>query len=325
VIALTGAALGGHSTLVTTDEDLVVQKPEQVDHPAACAFPIVFMTMHHVFRVADIGPGDRILIQTATGGAGLIAVQLAVHRRAEVLATAGSPEKLDHLRRMGVAHPINYRTEDFEQRVMALTEGRGVDVVINTLSGVAIQKGINVLAPGGRYVEIAMTGLRTSDGFDLSSMTDNQMWISVDLSRLLARQPDRVRRYLDAMVNHLKADTIRPTIAATFPFSKIKEAYAHLKNRGNIGKVVVTTDGNPSRASDIPVPVSVTYTVTSLSSRTDLMISVLLSSVESGWLLFSSMASMALDTRLMKTCSRRLCSAIISGSSGFKSSVTSIS
>ncbi|MCG6894425.1 MAG: SDR family NAD(P)-dependent oxidoreductase, partial [Desulfobacteraceae bacterium] len=111
-----------------------------------------------------------------------------------------------------------------------------------------------MLAPGGRYVEIAMTGLRSAGRFDLSSMTDNQMLISVDLSRLLARHPERVREYLDAMAEHLRAGTVQPTIAATYPFSKVKEAYAHLKNRGNIGKVVVSLDEGRVRTPEILEP-----------------------------------------------------------------------
>ncbi|MCG6895376.1 MAG: SDR family NAD(P)-dependent oxidoreductase, partial [Desulfobacteraceae bacterium] len=246
VIALTGTAMGGHAEQVTLDEMQLVKKPESISFETACAFPVVFLTAHHVFELARVQQGEKILIQTAAGGVGLIAVQMARRCGAEIFATAGSREKLDHLKEMGVPHLINYRETDFARRLMALTGGYGADVVINTLSGDAIQKGIDCLAPGGRYVEIAMTGMKSAGRFDLRKMTDNQAFFSVDLRKLYLRQPDRMSRDLLAMAETLEADAIRPTVGKVFPFSRIADAYAYLRDRKNIGKVVVTHPEQPA-------------------------------------------------------------------------------
>ena len=246
VMALTGTAMGGHATLVTVDETQVVKKPEHISFEAACAFPVVFLTAHHVFELARVRKGEKILIQTAAGGVGLIAVQMARLKGAEIYATAGSREKLDYLKEMGVSHLINYRETDFARRLMALTGGYGADVVINTLSGDAIQKGIDCLSPGGRYVEIAMTGMVSAGRFDLSKMTDNQTFFSVDLKKLYTRQPERIPRDLDIMAQALGHGAIRPTVGKVFPFSGIADAYGYLRDRRNIGKIVVTAPTMPT-------------------------------------------------------------------------------
>src|SRR6185312_7286979 len=115
-------------------------KPAFLDFEGMCALPIVALTMIEAFEKIALQRGESILIQTAAGGTGLIAVQLAQHLGAEVFATAGSQHKLDFLKSLGVPHRINYRECDFAQEIHRLTRGRGVDVVINTLAGDAIEK-----------------------------------------------------------------------------------------------------------------------------------------------------------------------------------------
>ncbi|MEA5576034.1 SDR family NAD(P)-dependent oxidoreductase [Anabaena sp. UHCC 0451] len=242
VIAVMGPAMGGHSKLVLVREENVVKKPANVTHAEACSFPVVFLTMNHAFNLANVKPGDKVLIQTAAGGLGLIAVQLAALKGAEIYATAGSAAKLAYLNKKGVNNLINYRTEDFAARILEMTNGQGVDVIFNTLSDDAIQKGLNLLAPGGRYLEIAMTGLRNSRQLDLSNLVDNQIFQSIDMSRLYTKQPKLLREHLALMEQVLAEGKIRPTLSHSFSFAQIREAYQCLQQRENIGKVVVTFD-----------------------------------------------------------------------------------
>lgn len=241
VIALTGPQLGGQSFVLNTHEALVVKKPKNLNHQEACSLPIVYLTMHHVFKKADVKRGEKILIQTATGGTGLIAVQRALQQGAEIFATAGSQEKIEYLKQLGVHHCINYRKEDFEQKVLSLTEGEGVDVVINTLSGESIQKGLNILKPNGRYLEIAMTGLKTAKQIDLSCLDNNQIFYSIDMRKMMLSNIESVTQYLDEMYEVLEKGMIKPTVGKVFSFSDIHQAYKYLDQRENIGKVVVTT------------------------------------------------------------------------------------
>ncbi|QUJ69465.1 SDR family NAD(P)-dependent oxidoreductase (plasmid) [Photobacterium sp. GJ3] len=247
VIALTGSELGGHAHFVNCPASLVVPKPEEVPFEDACAFPVVFLTMHHIFKSVMMNPGEKILIQTATGGTGLIAVQLALQAGLEVFATAGSVAKLDYLKEMGVSRVIHYRETDFAEQVMEMTAGKGVDIVINTLAGDAIQKGIDCLAYGGRYVEIAMTGLKGATSIDLSKMNDNQSFHSIDLRKMLLRNSASIPGYLNEMSQYLKENRISPTISRVFEFEQIQQAYHYLENRENIGKVVVRCQPVPAQ------------------------------------------------------------------------------
>jgi len=237
--AVVCVAPGCHAEFVLCAEGDVLPKPAQLSFEEACAVPAVAVTMIEAFRKADVQRGERILIQTAAGGTGLIAVQLAQHAGAQIIATAGSARKLDYLRRLGVTQLVNYREQDFEREVQRLTDGRGVDVVINTLPGDAIQKGLRCLAPGGRYIEIAMTALKSAKALDLSVLAANQSFYSLDLGKLAQEQPQRLRALRAEMVLLLEAGVIKPTISRVFAFDRLRAAYRALEQRENIGKVVV--------------------------------------------------------------------------------------
>jgi len=251
VIALTGAAMGGHATSVTVPDALVVRKPASVSFEDAAAFPVVYLTMRHAFEVGQVKAGDRVLIQTAAGGLGLIGVQLARQIGADVIATAGSARKLEYLRGRGVEHVINYREEDFAARTRAMTGVRGVDVIFNTLAGDALQKSLPLLAPGGRYVEMAMTGLQTSGPVDLSCLSSNQSIHCVDMRRLGGERPALLRDHLERMADALAAGDVQPTVDRTFDLSRVHEAYAYVAGAQNIGKVIVTVP--PRLSSDATI------------------------------------------------------------------------
>jgi acyl transferase domain-containing protein/NADPH:quinone reductase-like Zn-dependent oxidoreductase/SAM-dependent methyltransferase/NADP-dependent 3-hydroxy acid dehydrogenase YdfG len=253
VIAVMGQSMGGHSGLVLVREENIVKKPSGLTHEEASSFPVAFLTMNHAFNLANVKPGEKVLIQTAAGGIGLIAVQLASLKGAQIYATAGSPAKLAYLNKKGVNNLINYRTEDFGKRILEMTNGQGVDVIFNTLSDDAIQKGLNLLAPGGRYIEIAMTGLKNSRPLDLSHLVDNQTFQSIDMSRLYTKQPKLLTEHLALMAQVLAEGKIRPTLSHSFSFAQIRNAYECLQQRENIGKVVVTFDTEKKQSvSEIP-------------------------------------------------------------------------
>ncbi len=236
---------GCHREILLCEERDILPKPAKLSFEEACALPAVAIAMIEAFRKADLQRGESIVIQTAAGGTGLIAVQLAQHAGAEIIATAGSAAKLEYLRKWGVSHLINYCEQDFEQEVRRITGGRGVDVVINTLPGDALQKGLRCLAPGGRYIEIAMTALKSAKAVDLSVLAANQTFYSLDLGRLGIEQPKRLQALRAEMLCLCGQGILRPTISQVFPFADLHEAYRALENRENIGKIVVVVAPRP--------------------------------------------------------------------------------
>lgn len=240
VVALTGYSLGGHAQFVNTSADCAVIKPRDIGFEDACGYPDAFTTAYYsLYEVGKLLEGEHVLIQCAAGGVGLMAVQLAKLKKCVIYGTSSSPQKLEYLKSIGVEYTINYKTEDVSRRIMEITGGNGVDVVLNTLSGDAIQQGINSLAPGGRYLEIAVAGLRATKYLDLSGMVSNQSFHSIDLRRLW-RDSDKVRDYLEIMMNMAEKGLIKTIVHKTFDAEKVKDALQYIQDRRNIGKVVLS-------------------------------------------------------------------------------------
>ncbi len=239
VVSLTGGR-GGHADRVVVPASQAIRLPDGYDLTEAAAFPIGWLTARHALDRAGVTPGETVLVTSAGGGVGPFVVQLALAAKARVLATAGSPAKLDALRRLG-AEVFDYKTGDVSTWVRAGTAGRGADVVVNLLGGNAVQQGIDLLAPGGRYVEVALAGLMSGGRLDLSRFLDNQSFIAVNLGRVLAGAA-LTQAELAGMAAAMAAGTVRPLIDAVVPFSRIEEAYGRLARRENVGKVVVAVD-----------------------------------------------------------------------------------
>src|SRR5262249_58644043 len=171
---LTGPLLGGHASQVNVPLANVVHKPAHIAFEDACSLPVVFSTVYYAFAKAGLAPGEHVLIQTATGGCGLIALQLAHLKGCTCYGTSSRAEKLALLKRLGVAQAVNYKATEFDREIRRLTDNRGVDVVLNMLSGDGIQRGVNCLAPSGRYLEIPVHPPHPTHPLNLPPLLPNQ-------------------------------------------------------------------------------------------------------------------------------------------------------
>ncbi|MCR8993891.1 SDR family NAD(P)-dependent oxidoreductase [Brevibacillus laterosporus] len=239
IIALTGKQLGGHATYVNVSVANAVRKPRSISFEEACSLPVVFSTVYHAFETGQLGSKEHVLIQTATGGCGLVALQLANLKGCVCYGTSSKSEKLEILKRIGVSHAINYRTTEFDQEIKKITNGNGIDVVLNMLSGESIQKGLDCLGPSGRYVELAVHALKTSKKLDLSRLVQNQTIYSVDLRRLSAAKGFN-KELLNTMVTLLEAEKIVPIVSRVYPLRQIAEALEYVGEGKHIGKVVIS-------------------------------------------------------------------------------------
>ncbi|MFN2166554.1 MAG: zinc-binding dehydrogenase [Anaerolineae bacterium] len=157
VIAIAPGTFGTHAT---TGAQLVVRMPRGLSFQKAATIPIAFLTAYYALkRLADLQPGQRVLIHAASGGVGQAAVQVAQRAGAQIYATAGSPAKREFLRGQGIPAVMSSRSLDFAGEVMAATDGRGVDVVLNSLAGEFIPQSLAVLSRGGRFLEIGKVGI----------------------------------------------------------------------------------------------------------------------------------------------------------------------
>ncbi|MGW2014045.1 type I polyketide synthase [Streptomyces sp. NPDC001927] len=226
-----GLLPGSMGSSCVADRRLVVPVPAGWGFAEAAAVPSAFLTAWFGLRdVADVRPGDRVLVHAAAGGVGMAATQLATLWGAEVFGTA-SPGKHDVLRAAGLAddHIASSRTTDFAERFKAATGGRGMDVVLNSLAGEFVDASLSLLAPGGRFAELGKTDIRT--GLDVSYRAFD----------LVDAGPDRIQEILTEVVELFAAGALTRLPVRQLPVGRAKEAFRLMAQARHIGKVVLTT------------------------------------------------------------------------------------
>jgi acyl transferase domain-containing protein/acyl carrier protein len=238
VIAL---AMEGVGSFVTTRASLVAAKPAQLSFEAAATIPIAFLTAYYALHEqARLRGGERVLIHSAAGGVGLAAIEVARWLDAAVYATAGTAEKRDHLRALGVEHVCDSRSLAFADEVLTATGGEGVDVVLNSLTGEAIAKGLAALRPYGRFLEIGKRDIYGHGRLRLWQLRHNASYIVVDLAQLIVDRPAYVGALLRDIVARIEHGTLRPLPVRTFPVAETAAAIRCLAQGKHIGKVVVS-------------------------------------------------------------------------------------
>ena len=238
-----GMGKGFLRRFAAADARFLMHVPDTVDLKDAATLPAAFMTAH--YSLVDIGrllPEEQVLVHLATGGVGLAAIQVARKIGADILASAGSDAKRDHLRALGIVHVMNSRSLEFAEDVRAATQGRGVDVVLNALSGAGIDKGLECLAPFGRFVEIGKRDLAQDKPIGLKSLYYNNSYSVIDLSTIADERPARLSSLLRAVEAEVARGAYRPLVATRFPVSRAADAMRLFAKAQHIGKVVLTFD-----------------------------------------------------------------------------------
>jgi NADPH:quinone reductase-like Zn-dependent oxidoreductase len=254
-----GTRFGGQAELVTVPASQALPLPERLSFEKGAAFPVNYGTAYAALvLVGSLREGTRVLIHAAAGGVGIAATQIARNAGAEIFGTA-SPGKHEAIRAQGVEHPIDYRNLDFEAEVKRLTDGEGVDLVIDALGPTSFRKDYRLLRPGGRLVMYGISEASTERGRDIPAMLRSlakmplatiPWWKSLALMNEnkgifglnmlkwwdLEGNLDRVTEPLMA---DLEAGRLEPVVAEAFPFERAGDAHRFIAERRNVGKVVL--------------------------------------------------------------------------------------
>ncbi|MQY07652.1 type I polyketide synthase [Actinomadura macrotermitis] len=225
------------ASTAVTDHRLVIPLPAEWTFPEAATVPVAFLTAWHAFvELAELRPGESVLVHTGTGGVGLAAVQLARHLGAEVFATA-SPAKQPALRALGLddAHIASSRSTAFERHFRETTRGKGVDVVLNSLSGDVVDAGLRLLAPGGRFIELGRTDLREPD--DVARDHPGVAYREFDLGML---DPGRLHAMLGPLRGLFHRGVLHPLPCAAWDVRHARDAFEHMRRAEHTGKIVLT-------------------------------------------------------------------------------------
>ncbi len=237
VMGVAPYAFGSHTI---TPEYTLVAKPETLTHVEAATIPITYLTAYYALvRLADMQAGERLLIHAGAGGVGLAAIQIAQHRDVEIYATAGSDEKRDYLRSLGVAHVYSSRSLDFYDQILADTGREGVDIVLNSLPGEAIAKSLQLLRAYGRFLEIGKIDIYQNRMIGLLPFQDNLSYHAIDLDRLLRQRSDFVRQLFAEVMTYFESKSYGPLRHTMFTRDRTVDAFRYMSARKNIGKIVV--------------------------------------------------------------------------------------
>ncbi|MEH1101800.1 SDR family NAD(P)-dependent oxidoreductase [Micromonospora sp. CPCC 205561] len=228
-----GLFYGAFGTEVVTDARVVVPMPSGWSFTTAASTPIAFCTAHHALvDLAQVKPGERVLVHAAAGGVGMAAVRLARHLGAEVYGTA-SPGKWDALRAMGLpdTHIGNSRTLEFEERFA----GAGIDVVIDSLAKEFVDASLRLLRPGGRFVEMGKTDVR-----DPGRVAEEHPGVEYQAFDLLANDPAQVGAILRDVLALLAEERVTPLPVRTYDLRRAPEAFRIMAKAQHVGKLVLT-------------------------------------------------------------------------------------
>lgn len=239
VIACGAGCFASHLTIPAP---FVLPKPPRLSHEQAATIPVAFMTAWYALHnLGKIQSGEKVLIHAATGGVGLAAIQISRLAGAEIFATAGSEEKRDWLRSHGVRHVMDSRTTVFAEEICRITKGAGVDIVLNSLAGAAIGKGLAVLAPGGRFLEIGKRDIYANTPIGLRPLRNNISMFVIDMGQVMAGQAETVRDLLLTVLKLFRNGLLRPLPHQSLPISRAAAAFRLIAQAKHIGKIVLTT------------------------------------------------------------------------------------
>ena len=225
---------------VLTGDYCVARIPDTISFESAATLPVVFFTAWYALKhLANIQPGERLLIHGAAGGLGMAAIQIARHLGAEIFATAGSDEKRDFLALSGVSHVYNSRDCSFVNEILADTNGEGIDVVINSLAGEAMRQSIALLRPFGRFLELGKRDFVENTSLGLKPFKENITYFAIDADQMLAAKPQLARTVFAEVMDLLAQGVLSPLPCRTFEHTEVKEAFRTMQKAQHMGKIVV--------------------------------------------------------------------------------------
>lgn len=245
--AVIAFAPAGFASRAITKAESAVKKPDAWSFEEAATVPTVFFTVYYALHhLARLQPGEKVLIHGAAGGVGIAAIQVARYLGAEIFATAGSDEKREFVRLLGADHVMSSRNLAFADDILRITEGRGVDVVLNSLAGEAINRNFRVLRPFGRFLELGKRDFYENTKIGLRPFKDNITYYGIDADQVMVERPELTTRLFREMMRLFEQGDLRPIPYRVFPAKRIVDAYRYMQQAKQIGKIVISfAEGAP--------------------------------------------------------------------------------
>lgn len=222
---------------IKLNENMIMPLPQDWTFAEGATISVVYATsIYCLMTVAQMKKGDIVLLHTASGGVGLSAINIAKHVGATVIATAGSDRKRRFLKALGIQHVFNSRNLDYERQILEVTNGRGVDIVLNSLTGPGFKEAsLNALAKGGRFIEMSKLNVWSEE--DVKALRPDVFYRIVDLQSLSDEQMQGLN---EQMMAFCEANVVKPIPFELFDALNIRGALNYLSKAKHIGKIVCT-------------------------------------------------------------------------------------
>ncbi|MGO9951224.1 MAG: SDR family NAD(P)-dependent oxidoreductase [Dissulfurispiraceae bacterium] len=239
--AVVGLGPASFGTLVVTTPNALAHIPPGMSFEAAATIPSTFFTAYYALHhLARLGEGEKVLIHGAAGGVGIAAIQVAKWCGAEIYATAGSDEKRDFLHLLGIEHVFDSRSLVFADEILAQTDGKGVDVVLNSLAGEVVNRNFSVLKPFGRFLELGKRDFYENTKVGLRPFRNNISYFGIDADQLMNERPDLTRKLFHEVIDLFTKGVLHPLPYQVFEADEVVDAFRCMQQARHIGKIVVT-------------------------------------------------------------------------------------
>ncbi len=242
---------------VVVHEYMAVRKPARLSLAEAASLPLAYMTAYHgLVELARLQSGERVLIHSGTGGVGQAALEIARWRGATAYATAGSATKRDLLLKLGATKVADSRSTRFadELRDPAQGDRGGVDVVLNTLVGDAVEANFGLLNPSGRYVDIARNDIAAGRGLSMAVFARSRSYQAMDLLDAHEHDPRRLGALLRTVVDLVASGELGPPSVRIFPVEQAEEAFTLMTRSAHTGKLALSFPAPDSTEPDSAAP-----------------------------------------------------------------------
>jgi acyl transferase domain-containing protein/acyl carrier protein len=248
-----GYANGCWGTFVTCDARLVAAAPADLTPGQAAAMATAYGTAWYGLNdLAGIEAGDRVLIHSGTGGVGTAAIAVARRAGAEIFATAGAPARRKILHDMGIEHVYDSRSTAFAEEIRRDTDGYGVDIVLNSLTGASQRAGLELLAHGGRFVEIGKRDIYGDTRMGLYPFRRNLTFFGVDLALMCQTNPRRINKLLRKVYELVETGELPPLDTTEYPLAEATNAIRVMGAAEHTGKLTLEVPGTGSSRVVVP-------------------------------------------------------------------------
>jgi len=234
-----GISFGSLASSTITKTALITHKPIMLNFTQAASIPTIYMTSYlALVKVAQLKADETVLIHAGAGGVGLAAIQIAQYLNATIIATAGSEQKRAYLRQLGVHHVFDSRSLTFQEEIMKVTQGQGVNVVLNSLSGNGyIEATLASCASNARFIEIGKRDIWSHDA--VKAVRNDVSYDILALDQLAEENPTEINSLLNEVMHLFNKNILIPLPCTIFALSDATQAFHYLQQAKQIGKVVI--------------------------------------------------------------------------------------